>query len=153
MLLKKIGVTGYLRGRIELYENILSNFDPTARLRDVNSDPSDLHTTGLNLQDETVKHSYYLHYDRWCNILQHSRDPRIPALKRELKLLGLNNHFLFPRYIAVLFIHLSNVHHNMPPDINWEDETAVVNALSDWHINDVLELNSCRILYRMPNLT
>lgn len=62
---------------------------------------------------------------------------------------GFQTYDAFSRYVAVLFVHLS-ILHNMPLDVvNWENEDEVVTSLQSWHINDVQELNACRVLYRI----
>lgn len=76
----------------------------------------------------------------------------MPAIRNLIRQLQFPTFELFARYIAILFVHISNVIHNMPPDvIDWENEDAVVQALQQWYVNDTLELNACRCLYRLPS--
>lgn len=97
-----------------VHESILSNFPRSATLRDVNSDPPDLDSLSINLADRTFKDTYYLHYNRWMNILRvHSSiDSRMAVLRREVRIL-FNTYSTFSRYVSLLFVHLSNVIHNM----------------------------------------
>lgn len=151
-LLKKVGVGAYVHDtKIEMYELVLSNFPRNAYIRDVNSDPPDLDTLPLNLLDQSVKSCYYLHYNRWFNILNYSRHTRMPAIRNMVRQF-FNSYELFCRYVAMLFVHLSNIIHNVSPDlIDWEDEDDVVNALRELYIRDNYELNACRCLYRLPS--
>ena len=71
------------------------------------------------------------------------------ALRTQVRAL-FNTYDTFSRYMAMLFIHLSSTIHNLPRDvISWENEDEVVRYLEEWSINDVMELNAFRLLYRI----
>mgnify|MGYP001012138992 CR=1 FL=1 len=82
LLLKKVVVCAYVQNtKIEMYKSIFSTFPQNAPLRDLNSEPPDLDTETVNLQVQTVRRTFFLHYNRWMNILYYSRDTRMPAIQ------------------------------------------------------------------------
>lgn len=82
--------------------------------------------------------------------MYHSMDPRMNAIRTQVRAL-FNTYDMFSRYIAILFVHLSNTIHNLPPDVvAWENEDEVTRYLEEWNIDDIMELNACRMLYRIP---
>lgn len=55
----------------------------------------------------------------------------MPAIRNFIRQLQFASFQLFARYIAILFVHVSNIIHNTPPDVIIIKEWPIVNKICE----------------------